>query len=176
VTTAGATPRPPGPGIPELKVVDAGSPPAQWALTQYFEELTRRFRDGFETGDGLEQAAVMFREPQGRFIVAFDGRRVVGCGGVQFLADGTAELKRMWVRPESRGLGIGKRLLARLEDEARRAGRWRVVLDTNGTLAEAIAMYRATGYRPTTRYNDNPYAELWFEKTFEPDRAAAPGP
>jgi GNAT superfamily N-acetyltransferase len=159
----------------ELEVVDAGSPAAQWALTQYFEELARRFRDGFEAGGGLQDAAATFREPYGRFIVACVAGRTVGCGGVQFVSEETAEIKRMWVSPDTRGHGVGKRLLARLEDEARLAGRSKTVLDTNGVLAEAIALYRASGYSPTARYNDNPYAELWFEKSVGGRAGAAGG-
>ena len=70
----------------------------------------------------------------------------------------------MWISSQSRGIGLGKRLLAHLEGEARRAGRSRIVLDTNGSLTEAIAMYEAAGYVQTARYNDNPYAEHWFTK------------
>ncbi len=99
------------------------------------------------------------------FLVA--GRRdvIVGCGALSFLDDTTAEIKRMWISPQSRGLGLGKRLLARLEEESCRAGRTHVVLDTNGTLIEAIAMYRAGGYVDIDAYNDNPYADHWFAKT-----------
>ena len=59
---------------------------------------------------------------------------------------------------------LGKRLLAHLEDEARQAGRSTVILDTNGVLTEAIAMYTAAGYTARDRYNDNPYAQHWFTK------------
>jgi ribosomal protein S18 acetylase RimI-like enzyme len=95
---------------------------------------------------------------------AVDGR-TVGCGAVLHLDETTAEIKRMWISPASRGRGIGRRLLARLEDEVRAAGRTSVVLDTNGSLTEAIAMYGAAGYDPADRYNDNPYAQHWFTKT-----------
>jgi ribosomal protein S18 acetylase RimI-like enzyme len=71
----------------------------------------------------------------------------------------------MWVNPQRRGLGLGKRLLARLEAEIQVAGRSIVVLDTNRSLTEAIAMYRACGYEEIDRYNDNPYAQLWFAKS-----------
>ena len=70
----------------------------------------------------------------------------------------------MWVSRQRRGLGLGKRLLAYLEAEIREAGRSIVVLDTNRTLTEAIAMYRSCGYESVDRYNDNPYAQLWFSK------------
>jgi GNAT superfamily N-acetyltransferase len=66
--------------------------------------------------------------------------------------------------PRLRGLGLGRRLLARLEDVARDLGRTRVVLDTNEVLVEAIAMYERAGYRSIERYNDNPYAHRWFAK------------
>ena len=74
----------------------------------------------------------------------------------------------MWVASTVRGIGLGKRLLGHLEDEARASGRTRVVLDTNGSLTEAISMYRALGYTAIERYNDNPYAHHWFEKTLMP--------
>jgi ribosomal protein S18 acetylase RimI-like enzyme len=70
----------------------------------------------------------------------------------------------MWVHERCRGMGVGRRLLEALEAEAVEAGRLRVVLDTNGVLGEAIAMYRRLGYVDIDRYNDNPYAQHWFEK------------
>jgi ribosomal protein S18 acetylase RimI-like enzyme len=77
----------------------------------------------------------------------------------------TAEIKRMWVASEARGLGIGRRLLAELEAEATKLGKERLRLDTNRTLAEAKTLYIRAGFRLIPRYNDNPYAHLWFEKT-----------
>ncbi len=80
------------------------------------------------------------------------------------LGGGVAEIKRMWVHPDWRGAGLGSRLLRDLEQLAARLGHDVVRLDTNGTLTEAIAMYERAGYRQIDRYNDNPYAEAWFEK------------
>ena len=68
------------------------------------------------------------------------------------------------VHPDWRGAGLGARMLRHLEDRARELGHRRIHLDTNGTLVEAIAMYRAAGYADVARYNDNPYAEAWFAK------------
>ena len=70
----------------------------------------------------------------------------------------------MWVAPDWRGAGLGARLLRHLEDVARGRGQAVVRLDTNGTLDDAIAIYERAGYRRIERYNDNPYAELFFEK------------
>ena len=149
-------------------VIDAGSAEARWAMTQYFEELDRRFPAGFDFGDAFEEAAARYNDPSGAFVVAQRDEEIVGCGAVLHLDDSTSEIKRMWVAPSARGVGLGKRLLARLEDEARRAGRTTVLLDTNGSLLEAIAMYESAGYTHRDRYNDNPYAEHWFTKELDP--------
>ena len=70
----------------------------------------------------------------------------------------------MWVDDAWRGAGLGSRMLRELEALGVRLGHTRVVLDTNRTLVEAIAMYERAGYTPIERYNDNPYAQAWFEK------------
>lgn len=146
-------------------VVDAGSTEARWAMSQYFDELAQRFPGGFVPGGALDAAAIRYNAPTGLFVVAGVASETVGCGPLDFLDDTSAEIKRMWISPQIRGIGLGKRLLAHLENEARRAGRSKVVLDTNGSLTDAIAMYEASGYAPTSRYNNNPYAERWFAKT-----------
>ena len=151
-----------------FSVVDASSHPAQWAMAQYFQELDTRFTDGFDSGTAFDEAAAGLNPPNGAFVIATYGNDLVGCGGIQFLDAERAEIKRMWVNPQRRGLGLGKRLLAHLEREIHASGRSIVVLDTNESLAEAIAMYRSCGYEPIDRYNDNPYAQLWFAKQLRP--------
>src|SRR6266700_1804167 len=71
---------------------------------------------------------------------------------------------RMWMAREVRGLGLGRRILVELERYARERGVGVVHLETNGTLNEAIALYRASGYREVPAFNDEPYAHHWFEK------------
>lgn len=149
-----------------FRIVDAGSTEANWALAQYFGELDRRFVGGFNTNEALAEAPSSLNPPSGLFVVATLGDDVVGCGALLWIDGVTAEIKRMWVDSTRRGIGLGKRLLGHLEAEARSSGRSRVVLDTNESLAEAISMYRALGYDAIERYNDNPYAHHWFEKTF----------
>ena len=134
-------------------------------MGQYFEELARRFPAGFVPGAAIEEAATRYRPPTGLFVIARLAGESVGCAALDLLDETSAEIKRMWIAPRSRGLGLGKQLLAHLEAEAGRAGRSTIVLDTNGSLTEAIAMYETSGYVPTTRYNDNPYAERWFTKS-----------
>ena len=78
----------------------------------------------------------------------------------------------MWVAPEVRGLGLGRRLLGSLESRAAAAGARTARLETNGVLTEAIALYRSAGYREVPAFNDEPYAHHWFEKPL----AVAPAP
>lgn len=149
----------------DIQVVDPESDDAREAMAQYFAELHTRFRSGFDPdAGGAAQDATSLRPPDGAFVVVRHDLVVVGCGGVQRLDEQTGEIKRMWIHPDWRGLGLGARLLARLEAVARELGRVRVVLDTNETLTEAIAMYERAGYRSIERYNDNPYAHHWFAK------------
>jgi DNA-binding MarR family transcriptional regulator/predicted GNAT family acetyltransferase len=139
----------------QLREVEPTDTVAVTAAGHYFAELDRRFPDGFDPGEP-DQA--------GTFVVATSEGRPVAYGGVRPLSPGTAEIKRMWVHDDWRGAGLGTRMLRQLEDLARRLGHTRVVLDTNRTLDEAIAMYRRAGYTEIERYNDNPYAEAWFAK------------
>jgi GNAT superfamily N-acetyltransferase len=96
-------------------------------------------------------------------IARLDGHPV-GCGVLKALDAHTGEIKRMWVAPHARGIGLARRLLERLEAQALQCDLTRVRLDTNRVLTEAHALYRKAGYREIERYNDNPYAHLWFEK------------
>jgi GNAT superfamily N-acetyltransferase len=156
-----------------LTIVAAGSDPAQQAMRRYFQELDARFPGGFDPGDALKDAEVSFIAPKGVFLVAQRAQTTLGCGAISWLDADTAEIKRMWVSDAARGQGLGRRLLDRLEDEVRRSGRRRVVLDTHAVLIEAIAMYHRAGYREVPDYNGNPYAQLWFEKTL-PELHEAP--
>ncbi|HEY5874197.1 MAG TPA: bifunctional helix-turn-helix transcriptional regulator/GNAT family N-acetyltransferase [Ilumatobacteraceae bacterium] len=148
-----------------IDLVDPRSPAARSALAEYFGELDNRFRSGFDPHDGgADTDAAALRPPGGAFLVMFSDHAPVGCGGLQRIDEHTGEIKRMWIHPGWRGLGLGHRLLARLEAVARDLGHTRIVLDTNETLLEAIAMYTRAGYQSIERYNDNPYAHHWFAK------------
>lgn len=93
------------------------------------------------------------------------GGTAIGCGAVRAIGEATGEIKRMWLAPEVRGRGVGRRLLAALEDEARRLGHRVLRLDTRRELTEAVALYRSAGYREVPDYNANPDADAWFEKS-----------
>src|SRR4029078_13524675 len=95
--------------------------------------------------------------PRGLVVVGTLLAEAVGCGALKFHDGEPTELKRMWVSPAARGLGLGRRLLAELETHA--AEPHPVVhLETNGSLTEAVALYRSAGYSEVPAFNDEPYA------------------
>ena len=107
----------------------------------------------------------------GLLLVATVDGEPAGCGALKFhRKDGIAEVKRMWVSPTVRGRGLGRRLLAELEDQAARHGVRLLRLETNRNLTEAIALYRGAGYREVTAFNDEAYAHHWFEKAVSGSR------
>ena len=96
-------------------------------------------------------------------LVTFDGEPVA-IGGVRGLDTEVAEIKSMYVVPSARGAGLGRQLLARLEQIAAAHGCRAVRLDTATHLTGAIALYRALGYHEIPAYNTGPLADLWFER------------
>jgi DNA-binding MarR family transcriptional regulator/GNAT superfamily N-acetyltransferase len=145
-----------------------GDPDARFCLTAYFSELARRFDDGFDPGRSISADDAELTPPAGLLLVARLHGEPVGCGALKFHDGGPAEIKRMWVAPAVRGLGLGRRLLTSLEDHAA-ANRVAVLrLETNRVLGAAIGLYRAAGYREVTAFNDEPYAHHWFEKRLRP--------
>lgn len=89
----------------------------------------------------------------------------MGCGAVKGIEPGVGSIKRMWVSREVRGSGVGRRLLLALEKEAAGLGMELLRLETNQSLHEAQALYRRNGYREVAAFNDDPYADHWFEKS-----------
>ena len=143
---------------------DPATDDARWCIEQYYAELAQRFDSGFDPALSIPAAVEDLTPPAGLLLVARSRGRPVGCGALKFHGSEPAELKRMWVSPDARGLGLGGRLLRSLEQAARDAGATVVRLETNGTLAEAIALYRTSGYSEVDAFNDEPYAHHWFEK------------
>jgi DNA-binding MarR family transcriptional regulator/GNAT superfamily N-acetyltransferase len=143
---------------------DPREPRARYCLNSYFAELAARFEGGFDPARGLPTTDDDMTPPAGLLLVAALGDEPVGCGAVLLHDDGPAHLRRMWIAPAMRGLGLGRRLLAELEGRAVAHGATAVRLETNGSLVEAIAMYRATGYREVEPFNAESYAQHWFEK------------
>jgi GNAT superfamily N-acetyltransferase len=147
-----------------LEAVDTASARARSCLERYYEELRERFEEPYDPERHREPSREAFLTPNGRFLVALSEGRAVGCGGVTRLSAGEALITRMWVAPQARGLGLGRRILRELEAAAVELGFRRVRLDTNRALVEARKLYLAAGYREVEAFNDSPYADFWFEK------------
>jgi DNA-binding MarR family transcriptional regulator/GNAT superfamily N-acetyltransferase len=136
---------------------------ARLCLRTYYDELAVRFRQGYDPAVSPVADAEM-RPPAGLLLVASLHGKPVGCGALIFYPDAVGLVKRMWVAPEVRGLGLGRRLLYELEDRARANGVTLMRLETKDELPEAIQMYQTSGYREVAPFNDEPYADHWFEK------------
>jgi GNAT superfamily N-acetyltransferase/DNA-binding MarR family transcriptional regulator len=148
----------------QIAAVDPRHPDARHCVRAYFAELAHRFDDGFDPDRTVSVADDELTAPAGVLLVATLHGDPVGCCGLKFHRDAPAEVKRMWVSPNVRGLGLGRRLLAEIEARAAADGARSLRLETNRTLTEAIGLYRAVGYREVTPFNHEPYAHHWFEK------------
>jgi DNA-binding MarR family transcriptional regulator/GNAT superfamily N-acetyltransferase len=153
-------------------VRDPRDPDARHCLRAYVDELSGRFDGGFDPARSISAADHEMTPPAGLFLVATLHGEPAGCGALKFHPGAPAEIKRMWVAPSARGLGLGRRLLAELEACAAAHGVGVLRLETNQSLAEAIGLYRAAGYREVPAFNDEPYAHHWFEKALPASRPA----
>jgi GNAT superfamily N-acetyltransferase len=155
----------------EIMVIDPEQPAAQHCLRAYFAELDERFLTGFDPTRSLPAQDDEMRPPAGLFLIAMLRGEPVGCGALKFHREQPTELKRMWVASSARGFGVGRQLLEELERRAvQQGGSSTIRLETNRTLTEAIALYRSAGYREVAAFNDEHYADHWFEKHLDKDQ------
>ncbi len=146
---------------------------ARACIDAYLGELDRTFENGFDPAQGPSAKPEELVPPVGLFLLARLDHEAVGCAALKLIARGVGEIKRMWVAPSARGLGVAQRLLEALEQHAAATGLRTLRLDTHRSLEPARAMYLRNGYREIPAYNDNPYAHHWFEKRIGPQRRAA---
>lgn len=151
-----------------VSVLDPDHPDAAQCLRSYSAELGELFDGGFDPANSLLPDPGELRAPRGLFLVARLHGEPVGCAGLKLPAGAPAEIKRLWVRPSARGLGLARRLLSELEERAARHGSGLVRLDTNRALEAATRLYRDSGYTEVPPFNDEPYAHHWFEKRLTP--------
>ncbi len=148
----------------EIRAVDPAHADARRCFEAYFAELDSRSDTGFDPDAGISAEPHELTPPAGRLLIAYRGGEPVGCGAVKHHPGAPSEIKRMWVSTSARGLGLGRRLLGELEAEARASGATVARLETNRALTEAIGLYRSAGYREVAAFNDEPFADHWFEK------------
>ena len=158
-----------------IEPADPASVDAQAALRHYLAEIAARIPQG-QTGPDEAEAVDDYRPPDGVFLLVSAGDTVVGCGAVRRLEPGVGEVKRMWIDPNARGRGLGRRLLDALEDAAHARGYHRLRLDTHEVLVQAIGLYETQGYRRIGRYNDHPDPTHFYEKVLGDAREPAQPP
>lgn len=139
----------------------------------YFAEL-RTIVPGFDPALASPPVPSDFEPPNGTVVVVMVGDEAVGCGALRRLpasgasgpdrAGDTGELRRMWVRPQWRGRGVGRFLVEALENVAKEMAMSELLLDTRGELDAALGLYRSAGFHEVPRYNDNEVADYWFAK------------
>lgn len=144
---------------------DYASDIATFCLNAFAAEIGARLNLPFDPKQAGDPSLSQMKHPNGTFVVARLDNMPVGCVGVKGNGADPAEIKRMWVAPAARGLGLAHRLMDAAEHAARTLGITTLRLDTNSTLVEAVGLYRKLGWTEIDRFNDNPYPDLFFEKT-----------
>jgi DNA-binding MarR family transcriptional regulator/GNAT superfamily N-acetyltransferase len=150
----------------QITPVDPEHPDAQYCLAEYVAELNRRSTRGFDPSVGATALPHEVRPPAGQFFVAYLHDEPIGCGAVKHHPDAPAEIKRMWIAPQARGLGLGRRLLDTLEACAKAGGARVAHIETSAVLSEALSLYRSTGWVEVQPFNDEPFADHWLVKAF----------
>ena len=151
----------------DVRPAEPRDPEARACIAAYFTELGRRFDRGFDPDRSLPATDEDLVPPSGLLLLARLHGEAVGCAALKFHGQEPAEVKRMWVAESVRGLGVGRRLLTAVEEHAAAFGVRTLHLETNRALDEAIALYRSAGYREVPPFNDEPFADHWFEKRID---------
>ena len=147
-----------------IDLLDPRSEPARYCLGEYYAELSRRFARGYDVALSRDPDATDMIAPRGAFFVALSDGLPLGCVGLKGAGGPLAEIKRLWVAPAARGLGLARRLMDAAETAARQLSITTLRIDTNSALGEAMQLYRRTGWTEIERFNDDPYPDLFFEK------------
>lgn len=147
------------------ELVHPQSDPALYCLQAFFAELDRRLSCGFDVNLSADPDIADLMAPRGGFMVAMSDGLPLGCVGLKGTDKGYAELKRLWIAPSARGLGLARRLVAEAEAMARELGYPLLRLDTNSELTEAVRFYRKAGWQEIERFNEDPYPDHFFEKS-----------
>lgn len=149
----------------QIEITDPGAPAARYCLRSYFEELAHRFDGGFDPRLSISATDDEMRLPDGLLLMAVLHGSPVGCGALKLHTDTrTAEIKRMWTSPELRGLGLGRRILDHLAENARARGMSTLRLETNHSLTEARRLYETSGFVEVQPFNNETYAHHWFQR------------
>jgi len=143
--------------VPQIVLSQASSPELVVVARDLFREYTRAIQTDLEyQGFAAEVASLPepYVTPNGALLIAHVGADVAGCVALRPLDAHTGEMKRLYVRPSYRNLGLGKRLVEAIIREARKAGYSELRLDTLASMAAAQALYRQLGFVEIPPYNE----------------------
>ena len=147
-----------------IEEADPRGEAARSCLGEYYAELGRRFEKEFDVSRSRDPDAADMVRPRGAFLLAMSDGMPIGCVGLKGAGGELAEIKRLWICPTARGLGVGKRLMRAAETVARELSVEILRLDTNSALPEALKLYRTSGWVEIDRFNEDPYPDRFFEK------------
>lgn len=155
-----------------LKIAQANSEIEIGEARKLFEEYAASLNFSLCFQGFAEELAALpgsYAPPAGRLLLAWEDGRAMGCVALRRFKDETAELKRLYVRPERRGGGLGQKLVLAAIAEARKADYRKIRLDTLPSMERAIVLYQSLGFEQITSYHPNPHpGALFMELTLKP--------
>ncbi|HET6778212.1 MAG TPA: GNAT family N-acetyltransferase [Gemmatimonadales bacterium] len=158
----------------QVRIVEVGNGDELEEVRTIFQEYAESLGSDPCLQDFAEELATLpgrYARPGGRLLLAMVGDKVAGCAALRSLDAETGEMKRVYVRPGFRGLGLGRRLAESILQESRAAGYRRVRLDTLPSMVGAQRLYQVLGFREIAPYGDNRvagavYLELELDRAF----------
>lgn len=158
---------------PNYQIIHATSPAHMEETRRLFREYEQFLNVDLCFQDFEAELAGLpgkYAAPSGALLLAVNGATTFGCVAVRPLEKEICEMKRLFVRPEFRGAGLGRVLAERIIEEAVRLGYRLMRLDTLETLTEAMGLYQALGFRQTDAYYHNPLQHvIYWEKPLKGD-------
>jgi len=148
-----------------IRAVPVDAPDATVLLRSYLGEMVDRYHGRPMPASAVDEA--LADEPADDvavLLVAYRDSQAVGCVGLRPAEPPAGEITKMYVSPSARRLGIGRQLLAAVEQAARDRGLRTLRLDTRNDLTEARAMYANAGYAEIPPHRERRYADHWFAK------------
>jgi len=151
----------------DVRIVDGHSPERIAAVRSLFEEYAESLEVDLSFQDFERELAELpgdYVPPGGRLLLALAGEEPAGCVALRPYEPGVCEMKRLYVRPEFQGTGLGRRLAEEIVDAARRLGYESMRLDTLPTMGAARGLYRSLGFEEIEAYRANPvHGTTYFE-------------
>lgn len=156
-----------------IRIADPRSEESLYCLNRYYQELAATFDQGFDVKRSRDPRTDQMLPPKGVFMVATSDGLPIGCVALKGNGSQTGEIKRLWVSSPARGLGLATRLMQEVESAARSLGVSTLRLDTNRSLLGARELYRRLGWQEIDRFNDDRYADFFFEKVLDANEGSA---